>query len=267
MEKYLNKPVKEVIALFERAGKVLEEYNIGCVSCDAGSCLLKDVVGIHNLPEGKEKELFEKMAAVIYPGQKVEIPVPERERRAPGDAGFSPPLKRLADEHVRIKKLAGLIPRIISKLDTTAGVFLAKDSVYFIRNYADKFHHAKEEEILFKYFDDGLDIIKVMRDDHEKARAYAGQISGALADKDAAAAAGRLEAYAELLSGHIRKEDEILYPWMDRNLSTTQIGEIFSAFNEADEASRGEVIDGCLKFIEGIDSIITELEKEDSENG
>ena len=28
---------------------------------------------------------------------------------------------------------------------------------------------------------------------------------------------------------------EILYPWMDKNLSVTQIGELFSKFNETDE--------------------------------
>jgi len=32
--------------------------------------------------------------------------------------------------------------------------------------------------------------------------------------------------------GHIRKEDEILYPWMDRNLSTAQVGALFSKFAE-----------------------------------
>ncbi len=30
-------------------------------------------------------------------------------------------------------------------------------------------------------------------------------------------------------------EDEILYPWMDSNLSTRQIGELFTKFNEMDE--------------------------------
>jgi hemerythrin-like domain-containing protein len=49
-------------------------------------------------------------------------------------------------------------------------------------------------------------------------------------ENDAPAVAEHLKAYGELLAGHIKKEDEILYPWMDRQLTTTQIGELFSRF-------------------------------------
>ena len=41
-------------------------------------------------------------------------------------------------------------------------------------------------------------------------------------------------AYRELLTEHIRKEDEILYPWMDNQLSTHQVGELFSKFDAVD---------------------------------
>ncbi len=39
-----------------------------------------------------------------------------------------------------------------------------------IRSYADKFHHAKEEEILFKYLDETADIFSVIYEDHRQAR-------------------------------------------------------------------------------------------------
>ena len=32
-----------------------------------------------------------------------------------------------------------------------------------------------------------------------------------------------------------KKEDEILYPWMDRNLSVRQVGELFARFLAVDE--------------------------------
>ena len=38
----------------------------------------------------------------------------------------------------------------------------------------------------------------------------------------------------DLLTEHIRKEDEILYPWMDSQLTTRQVGELFSKFDEID---------------------------------
>ena len=58
MEKYLNAPIKEIITKFPRVGEILEEYNIGCVPCNVGSCLLKDIVEIHNLSEENEKALL-----------------------------------------------------------------------------------------------------------------------------------------------------------------------------------------------------------------
>ena len=57
----------------------------------------------------------------------------------------------------------------------------------------------------------------------------------ALDARDKEVVSEHLKAYRELLAEHIRKEDEILYPWMDRNLSITQIGELFSKFNGKDE--------------------------------
>lgn len=49
MEKYLNNGVQAVMTEFPRVGEILNDFNIACTTCTAGSCLLKDVVGIHNL--------------------------------------------------------------------------------------------------------------------------------------------------------------------------------------------------------------------------
>lgn len=42
MEKHLNSSIKEVITAFPEVGKIPEEYNVGCVPCSVGSCLLMD---------------------------------------------------------------------------------------------------------------------------------------------------------------------------------------------------------------------------------
>ena len=80
-----------------------------------------------------------------------------------------------------------------------------------------------------------MDIIKTIYEDHENARAHVKAMLEGLDKKDKEAVSEHLNAYQELLTEHIKKEDEILYPWMDRNLSITQIGELFSKFNEKDE--------------------------------
>ncbi len=238
MEEYLNKSIKEIINQFPEVGDSLNEYNIGCAPCSVGSCLLKDIVEIHNLPAEEEQELMARIARVIYPDREAKIPEIKRKREARHkEISYSPPMKKLVNEHVLIKRLIALIPEVIDNLDVASeeGRQVIIDSVDFIRSYADKYHHAKEEEILLKYFDENLDIIKTIYEDHENARAHVGAMLEALDKKDKETVSEHLNAYQELLAEHIKKEDEILYPWMDRDFSITQIGELFSKFNAKDE--------------------------------
>jgi hemerythrin-like domain-containing protein len=146
-------------------------------------------------------------------------------------------MKKLVDEHVLIKRWVALIPEVVKILDVESeeGRQLILNGVDFIRSYADKYHHAKEEEILFEYFDKNLDILQVIYEDHRQARRHVQAILEALGRRDRESIGEHLSAYGELLAEHIKKEDEILYPWMERNLSMTQIGELFSRFNKADQ--------------------------------
>ncbi len=137
---------------------------------------------------------------------------------------------------------------------TGNGKNLVRNCVYFIRNYADRYHHAKEEEILFKYFDEDLDILKVMYDDHGNARAHVRAVLDGLEHEDGEAVSRQLDAYRGLLTEHIKKEDEILYPWMDRNLSDRQIGEMFARFNEAGVSYAGKAIERCERIVEELDA-------------
>ena len=238
MEKYLNKNIKEIISQFPKVQDTLNEYNIGCAPCSVRSCLLKDIVEIHNLPPEEEQELMAKITKVIYPDREVKIPeITKKNHARPKEVSYSPPIKKLVTEHVLIKRLVALIPQVIFNLEVESeeGRQIVIDSVDFIRSYADKYHHAKEEEILFKYFDENLDILKVMHEEHEEARAHVGAILEALDKKDKEAVSKHLNAYRELLAEHIKKEDEILYLWMDRTFSLTQIGELFSKFNAKDQ--------------------------------
>jgi hemerythrin-like domain-containing protein len=146
-------------------------------------------------------------------------------------------MKRLVDEHRLIKRFIALVPAFVGSLEveSDSGRERILEGVDFIRSYADRYHHAKEEDILFACFDPDLDILKAMHEDHRRGRACVKGILAALERKDREAVAGNLLGYAGILTEHIKKEDEILYPWMDRNLSTRQVGEIFSMFCEVDE--------------------------------
>ncbi|MDF1592737.1 MAG: hypothetical protein P1P89_14565 [Desulfobacterales bacterium] len=62
---YLDKGIKEVIDQFPTVESILTEYGIGCGPCNVGTCLLKDIVRIHNLPADREAEMLKKFSKII----------------------------------------------------------------------------------------------------------------------------------------------------------------------------------------------------------
>ena len=230
--------IKDVIDAYPAIGEVLAGAGIGCVTCSVGTCLIKDVISIHNLTDIQEQSLFAGIATVIFPGQTMALP--KTERKAPAGSGqkLSPPLQALVDEHTNIKRVLAQLPALVVQIqkgidaDTRQSITEAID---FIRNYADKFHHAKEEDILFKYFDTNSDILTVMYKEHEIGRHHVSATLAALEKNDTTVITEHLTAYGTLLKEHIRKEDEILYPWMNRELTDSQVGQLFSKFNIVDE--------------------------------
>ena len=238
MEAYLNRSIKEVIKEFPPVEKILDEYGIGCGPCAVGLCLLKDIVSIHNLPADQEQEMMGRIAQVIHPGQVIQMPRRERKAEVQSkEPKYSPPMKKLVDEHVLIKRWLALIPGILPtlNLESEEDRQLIREGIDFIRSYADKFHHAKEEDILFNYFDPNLDMVRVMSEDHRTARNHVKAVLEALEGKDRQAVVHHLSAYRDLLSQHIKREDEIMLPWMDRQLSVSQVGEVFSRFLEVED--------------------------------
>jgi hypothetical protein len=65
MDEYLNKGIKEIIGAYPEVGSILNDYDIGCGPCNVGTCLLKDIVAIHRLPEDREQELMGRIANTL----------------------------------------------------------------------------------------------------------------------------------------------------------------------------------------------------------
>lgn len=238
MEELLNLNVKEVIGRFAGVGDILDKAGIGCVSCSVGTCRLKDVVGIHNLSPEQEAELFATIAAVVFPGRTMAIPRLERKVARTGAARLSPPVKELVAEHTCIKRVIALLPLLAAKLDKgldDPAKRTVLDIVDFVRQFADRFHHAKEEDLLFKYLDGESDILKAMYAEHESGRRHIRAAVEGLERNDAGTVRDNLSAYGALLAEHIRKEDEILYPWMDRELTDSQVGRLYAQCREVEE--------------------------------
>jgi len=237
MDKILNKRIKEIISEYPEVGTVLGSFGVACVTCAVGTCLLKDILEIHRLSPEEEQKMMLRIAGIIYPGKHIEIPLRKNATAQKTKAlSYSPPIQALVNEHKLIMRLLAIIPAILRNIDlcTEQGQQTVVLSVDFLRSFADKYHHAKEEDILFKCFDENLDILKVMHQDHEAGRAHIRAVLDSVSRRDTAGVVEHLTAYRDLLTEHIKKEDEILYPWMDRQLSDTQIGRLFAAFSEVD---------------------------------
>lgn len=52
-----DQPINKTIERHPFIGEVLEKYDIGCVTCGVGICLVKDVVSIHALGDEIEAKI------------------------------------------------------------------------------------------------------------------------------------------------------------------------------------------------------------------
>lgn len=246
MERYLGMGVEEVIEAFPQVGEVLASYGVGCADCALGTCTLADVVQVHALAPAEQARMMAEIEQVLYPDRRpAQSPRCAAEPVSPREISYSPPVRKLVEEHTWIKRLLALIPPLTDEMKATGRVDteLVCQTLGFIRGYADRFHHMKEEEILFDYTERGAEIIRVMYGDHDLARGLVRAAAQAVEQNDPSAACVDMTAYRELLVEHIRKEDEVLYPYIDRGLSTHQVGEIYRRFEEA-ESRVGDGVPG-----------------------
>jgi len=173
------------------------------------------------------------------------------------------PIELLMSEHRTIEMVLDCLEAMCDEARRTKSLdgVRAAAATDFIRNYADRIHHAKEEKRLFVAMerlgfgpDEGP--IAVMLSDHNEGRAHVGQmiasITGA-ADGDEAALRnfiGNAEAFIDLLRSHIYKEDNILYPMAIDMLSQAEIDALEEEFRKAD-AETGDS-DKYLKIAESL---------------
>jgi hypothetical protein len=57
--------IMDVLKAHPPIGEILSKYDIGCVTCGVGICLLKDVVAIHALGAEIEQKIEEEINAYL----------------------------------------------------------------------------------------------------------------------------------------------------------------------------------------------------------
>lgn len=156
----------------------------------------------------------------------------------------------LVEEHKLILRMIALLERnaALSADGKYCNWQFYNDAIDFIRTYADRFHHAKEEDILFTaLIDNGMpkdhSPVGAMLMEHDQGRAWVRALESAV-DKvqrgditARAEIASNARGYSELLREHISKEDEILYPLSERILPENVRPAILEGYRSAEQRS------------------------------
>ena len=163
------------------------------------------------------------------------------------------PTEILKHEHKVILLVVDAAEREAQLIEKTGKVNVEriKKMVDFIRNFADKCHHAKEENQLFikmeqRGFSKQMGPLAVMLHDHDEGRkmvkAAADSLSAAAAgDKNAVkTVAENLSDYAALLRAHIEKEDNVLYVMADRVFTDDDQKALSEAFEKVENEEIGK---------------------------
>jgi len=160
------------------------------------------------------------------------------------DAGKRTPTTVLKDEHRVIETVLDALERVAPSDPIDAD--FVRSALDFFRSYADRFHHAKEEDELFPVLEkSGIPRqggpIGCMLDEHEQGRAHLRTIADnldAAAGGDAAALGAVRESaagYVALLRNHIQKENQVLFVLADQVLSADQQAAVSQAFDRAEQ--------------------------------
>lgn len=171
--------------------------------------------------------------------------------------------KALVEEHRLILRMIALLeknaPLTAEGIYTNWQFYL--DGVDFIRNYADRFHHAKEEDVLFAALvKNGMprenSPVAAMLMEHDQGRAYVKAMEAAVLEaaeglpvRESVIAENALS-YAALLRDHIAKEDDILYPLAERVIPEAMRSEIVQGYERAEAASGADFSEQYRKAVE-----------------
>ena len=161
--------------------------------------------------------------------------------------------EQLKAEHKGIKLMLRIIEKMCERLKSGDDVQPEhlEQVLEFLKVFADKCHHAKEEELLFPALEkvgvpreEGP--IGVMLAEHNKARECVKGMGEGIArykTGEKRAAAKIVEngmAYIRILAAHIDKEDYVLYPVADAKLPKSVQDELLAKFDKVEIQKIGE---------------------------
>jgi hemerythrin-like domain-containing protein len=119
------------------------------------------------------------------------------------------------------------------------------DVVDFLKQFADRCHHGKEEDCLFPALvaagmpDEGGPV-GVLKHEHEEGRAYIATIAAASAADDLQALRPAVRGYAALMRAHIDKENNVLFPIARTGITGAAAGAVADGFERIERDVVGD---------------------------
>ncbi len=170
-------------------------------------------------------------------------------------------IQMLVNEHEKILKMIEVSKVILSNNGPAEIDINDLESVIdFIQNFADKYHHMKEEDELFLEMSKrGMPVnggpIGVMLHEHDLGRSYVKHTIDAITQYKS----GNLQAmdiirenllnYGELLTSHIYKENNILYPMAENVLPADILDAMSKSFDQKNNSnSDNEYFDKYIRM-------------------
>jgi len=150
-------------------------------------------------------------------------------------------------EHRLIEKMIEIIRKEILKIKKTNSVDIVfiDEAVDFIRIYADKTHHGKEEDILFRdcinknMSEEDIKVMNELIKEHKYGRKIVGELIEArdnysCGNNTINIIIEKLSQLVEFYPEHIKKEDKIFFPDSEKYFSEEELEELLNKFLEFD---------------------------------
>ncbi len=169
------------------------------------------------------------------------------------------PTDILKSEHRIIERMLTVLEKALILKDEINIEHIEK-IIEFFKNFADKCHHGKEEEMLFPEMEKvGIPKeggpIGVMLFEHDEGRNFIKGMEFALKERDFQKFEENAKGYIELLREHIFKEDNILFNLADSHIDRKTQEELLYKFEKFENEIIGK------KFHEKYHQLVHEMEK------
>lgn len=178
----------------------------------------------------------------------------------------------LVEDHNIILRMLKILNRSINLLEKGENISIEifDKAIDFIHFYTDKYHHDKEENILFKLIKErgyamNNGIIKILTKEHNLARLYIFKFEAAVLrvkQGDETARSDIIEnarKFSLLLSHHIHKENKIFYQMNDQILSLDDQYYLLQAFEKKKTELGSDVHYKYNKMVEEMEREISHL--------